>query len=287
MRAALDRSSAARHPHDPWTMALPDRWDRLVTDQGLHPSADITAADWLGPRLRPFGSAVAAVVPDGFGAYVRILHPARGPGGRPVRWAEVAAWSGRGMHRLAQFHAISRASPAAGSGPAPWDGEDPPDGNLPVELLGVLCATLAEHTSTPRSCRFCLWDGYGWLHGSPSIAIMGRRGSIPVPPAYPAEVLDGPRVRLPGRDYLLFTGPLAAAPLLGWTDPYGSFLPQSPNLFWPKDQAWCVASEIDLFCTLVAGSDALAKALLADPRLEAWRVRPEDPIAFDSDQINT
>ena len=37
----------------------------LVNDQELHPSADITAADWLGPRLRRFGSAVSAVVPGG------------------------------------------------------------------------------------------------------------------------------------------------------------------------------------------------------------------------------
>jgi hypothetical protein len=258
-----------------------------VNDRELHPSADVTAADWLRPRLRRFGSAVTAVVPDGFPAYVRILHPARGPKGRPVQWAEVAAWSGRTMQRLAQFHAISRPSPTVRTDPAPWNGEPPPDGNLPAELLQILCATLAQHTSTPASCWLCLWDGYGWLHGSPSVAIMGRRGCIPVPPAFPAEVLNGPRVRLPGRDYLLFAGPLAAASQLGWTDPYGVYFPQSPNLFWPQDHTWCVACEIDLFCTLVGGSDALAEALLADPRLEAWRVQPDDPIAFDSDQINT
>lgn len=200
-----------------------------MNDHELHPSTDVTAADWLRPRLRRFGSTVSAVVPDGFPAYVRILHPARGPKGRPVRWAEVAAWSGRSMHRLAQFHAISRPSSAARTDPAPWDGEDPPEGNLPAELLRILCAALAQHTSTPASCWLCLWDGYGWLHGSPSVAIMGRRGSIPVPPALPAEVLEGPRVRLPGRDYLLFAGQLAAAPQLGWTDPYGVFFPSHPT----------------------------------------------------------
>ncbi len=139
---------------------------------------------------------------------------------------------------------------SAPTDPAPWDGEPPPDGNLPAELLRILCATLAAHTSTAASCWFCLWDGYGWLHGSPSVAIMGRRGSIPVPPVLPAEVLNGPRVQLPGRDYLLFAGPLAAAPELGWAHPLGGFFPQSPNLFWPQDHAWCVASEIDL-CDLV------------------------------------
>jgi hypothetical protein len=198
---ALDTCPVSRHPHKHSRWRCAELWD-LVNDQELHASADVAAADWLGSRLRRFGSAVAAVVPDGFPAYVRILHPAQGPDDRPVRWAEVAAWSGRTMHRLVQF-------------------------------------------------------------------------------------LDGPRVRLPGRDYLLFAGPLAAAPQLGWADPYGYFFPQSPNLFWPQDHAWCVASEIDLFCTLVAGSDDLAEALVGDPLLEAWRVQPDDPIAFDSDQINT
>jgi hypothetical protein len=258
-----------------------------VKYQELHPSAEVTTADWLGPRLRRFGSAVAAIVPDRFPAYVRVLHPARGADDRPVPWAEVAAWSGRTMHPLVQFHAISRPVASAATGPRPWDGEDPPEGNLPAELLRILCATLAEYTSTPESCWFCLWEGYGWLYGGLSVVVMGDRGSIPVPPAFPAEVLEGPRVRLPGRDYLLFAGSLAAAPQLGWTSPGGGFFRQSPNLFWPHDHAWCVASEIDLFCTLVAGSEALAQALVGDPRLEVWRVHPADPIAFDSDQINT
>jgi hypothetical protein len=79
------------------------------------------------------------------------------------------------MHRLAQFRAISRPSPAPRTGPAPWDGQLPPDGNLPAELLRILCAALAEHTSTPDSCWFCLWDGYG-LFSSASLwhATAGR-----------------------------------------------------------------------------------------------------------------
>ena len=48
-----------------------------------------------------------------------------------------------------------------------------------------------------------------------------------------------------------------------------------------------MASEIDLFCTLVAGSEALIEDLLGDARLETWRVEPGDPITYDSDSINT
>ena len=209
-----------------------------MRNHGLSPSSEITAADWLRPRLRPFASAVAAVVPDGFPTYLRIPHPTPGDGSHPLR------------------------------------------GNLPAELLRILCATLAAHTSTASMCYFCLWDGYGWLQGGPAVAILTRRGSNGAPalaPALSPEQWYGPRVRLPNREYLLFTGPLAAAPELGATIGE-TFWPQSPNLFWPYDHAWCVASEIDLSYTLVAGSEPLAEALVADERLQAALVDPGDAL---------
>lgn len=170
-----------------------------------------------------------------------------------LRWGDVAFQSGRTMHRLAQFHAVNRPVIS-----------DPPDpGNLSSDLLKVLCKALAEHTTTAHSCRFCLWEGYAWL-----------------------SARSAARVHLPQRNYLPFEGPLEAATDLGWNMPGGCFCPQSPNLFWPCDQAWCVASEIDLFCTIVAGSNALAERLMADPRLEVWRVFADDPITADSDNQN-
>ena len=261
----------------------------------LRPSTSLVEAEWLAPRLRSFASGVAAIVPDEFPAYIRILHPARGVHGEPVRWADVAAWSGGTMHRLVQFHAIER-SRSSGSGSDSAPSINPPEhGNLLPYLLTALYEVLARHTSTKDSCWFCLWDGYGWLHGSPAASVVvftpsgdtsNTAGMHTVPPALPTEVLHGPKVSLPYRNYLLFNGPLDAATELGRTTPWGGFDPQSPNLFWPQDRTWCVASEIDLFCTLVAGSEALAEALIADPRLEAWRVFPGDPITRDSDEIN-
>jgi len=263
----------------------------------LHISAEIAGADWLRPLLRPFGSGVAAIVPSGFPAYVRILHPALGRNGEHVRWDAVAARSSRIMHRLAQFHAIVSSRTPAKPGSVPWDGVDPPQGNLPAELLRALCAILAGHTSTCAACWFCVWEGYGWLHGSTAVAAAtnnrgGRQFSNAVSglnalaaPVFPPEV-HAPTVNLPKRGYFLLEGPLDAATDLGWTVG-DAFFPQSPNLFWPQDHAWCVASEIDLFCTLVAGSQVMVEELVADSRLEAWRVEPDDPIAYDSDQINS
>jgi len=91
---------------------------------------------------------------------------------------------------------------------------------------------------------------------------------------------------LPFRDYILFEGPVEAATELGWNMLGRGLIAQSPNLFWPEDHAWCVASEVDLFCTLVAGSNALAESLIADPRLEVWRVFADDPVSWDSDEKN-
>ncbi len=94
------------------------------------------------------------------------------------------------------------------------------------------------------------------------------------------------RVYLPARDYLFFEGSLDGATDFGHYLEPEYFIPQSPNLFWPEDRAWCVASEIDLYCTLVGGSNALAESLMANPELEAWRMFSDDPVTCDSDEIN-
>ena len=40
-------------------------------------SSDVHQADWIGPRLAPWdGDTAAIVVPAGFAAYARVLHPA-------------------------------------------------------------------------------------------------------------------------------------------------------------------------------------------------------------------
>jgi hypothetical protein len=98
--------------------------------------------------------------------------------------------------------------------------------------------------------------------------------------------IDGPRVRLPERDYLLFEGPLDDVSETGWRYDGRLVSPQSPNLFWPDDRAWCVATEIDLDSTFVGGSDALIDAVLASASWEAWPARPTDLVWASSDDIN-
>ena len=69
---------------------------------------------------------------------------------------------------------------------------------------------------------------------------------------------------------------------------YGENWPawQSPNLLWPADRAWFLASEIDFNSTLVAGDTDLIADILACPALESWPVRPHGSLGSDGDKVN-
>ena len=249
---------------------------------------DVSAADWVVANVGPFGSGVGGLVPYGFEAYARILHPAWEAGDRPVTWAEVAAWSGRAVHPRAQFEAI--ATPAAGAGRTarPWQG-DPDPGTLPPVLLSALGDILAAHTGTPDHCWFSVWDGYTRLPGpdaamtstAPGGAAAEPPGRDVLPPQFPPDGITLPEVLLPERPYLLLEGPLDAAGELGMTS-----YDQSPSLFWPDDRAWLVATDVDLDSTYLGGSAALVRDLLADGRLEAVPVSVTDPVWAGSDDVN-
>ncbi len=93
------------------------------------------------------------------------------------------------------------------------------------------------------------------------------------------------RLHLPDRDYVVLAGPLRSALRIG-SFAADHFWPQSPNLFWPADQSWCVASEIDFDSTLVGGSLGLIDAILHTPELDAWSITADDSLACNADKIN-
>ncbi len=65
---------------------------------------------------------------------------------------------------------------------------------------------------------------------------------------------------------------------MGWQADDDCFLPQSPNLLWPADQAWCVATDVDLRSTLIGGTTPLVASILGGVELEAWPVSPDDSV---------
>ena len=235
-------------------------------------SGDVHVADWLVARLTTGRPVVSSVIPTGFAAYVRLLHPARASGGAPVRWGELAARAHVALQPGLQFEALSRRSG--------WQGEPPTEGSLPADQAVALSGVLAEFTTTPDHCGFCLWDGYGWLYQGRSVrqlASPGEPASSPMT-AWPA-VDAAPRVHTRNRDYVLYAGPLTAATALA-----GLPWQQTPNLWWPDDRTWCVASDIDLASTYVGGPRPLLDRLLNDARFEALAVQPTDVLAAAADE---
>ncbi len=109
----------------------------------------------------------------------------------------------------------------------------------------------------------------------------GRGHREDIPGLAPSEILDGPRVRAPSRDYLLLRGPLGA--LSAITDGLGR---QCPNLWWPQDRAWFLVTEIDFAWTYVAGPEALVTAIEQAQGIEAMRSGLDHPATIDSDERN-
>lgn len=235
-----------------------------VTDAG-HPQPDwcrdVTPASWIGPRLHPFGRDVGSVVPGGFEAYARLLHPVE-PSDCAVadrrRWSDVAAANGRIVHAEMQFHLVSR--PAGAPARHGYDrGTGPSWGSLPSPERRLLGEALSETTRTPDRCWFCVWEGFGGLDDRGIAA----------------------RVDLPRRRYLLLGGALDMASA-DFDPPFD----QSPNLWWPDDVAWVVATEIDLAWTYVGGTRRLVEALLMDGRLEVLEATLTDKVGYDTDLLN-
>jgi hypothetical protein len=230
---------------------------------------DIDQAAWWVEPLHPFGQDVGSVIPDVFMAYARVFHPVVGDDAVRRAWAEVAATNGRISHPEMQLHEIGR--PVGTPRPPQYDLNDWINraawGTLPGEEFVALRDVLALHTATPDRCWCCVWDGYGQLHAGRHMA--------------PQKVLNGPRVAVPGRAYYLLSGPLAEVPHLA-----KRLGDQSPNIWWPDDRAWCVATEIDFAWTYVGGSAAAIDAVLADDRIEALPAQLTDRFTYDSDLLN-
>lgn len=227
-------------------------------------STRVSAADWIVARLHPFGRDVGSLVPDGYPAYIRILHPAwRAVGRDPVkvRWAQLADAARVRLTAASQFEDVR----------GHVDGVVPPHrGTLEPDELAVLIEHLDRHTGRAGSCWFAIWDGYGWIQGNTAVAELRPSGDPTVNPgplAVPAA-----RVKVPGRSLILYRGPIAdaAAPSLDFG--------QGPNLWWPADRRWCVCSEIDLESTYLGGSQALIDDLSGDNRIETLGVTLTDPI---------
>lgn len=221
-------------------------------------SAD--AAAWVAAGVKGFAESVLSFVPEGFPAYARLFHPAiptgyrhAPPGTRALSWAEVAASRGTTAHPAMEWSSLIGTYRSATSVPPPPDhpGVEPRSGTLPHDAARPLIEVLRTHTGTPDRCFFAVWEGFGALS---------------------AWVREAPTFELPHRRYHLLAGPIDAFFESVEVRPFE----QSPNLWWPEDRSWCVATEIDLDTTYIGASRRCVDALLGVSELEVLEVRPSD-----------
>jgi hypothetical protein len=218
---------------------------------------DVSPAAWIAPQLHHFGQDIGSVIPEGFAAYARVFHPVEVDGSRRRRWSDVAARTGRIVHSEMQFHMI-----AASRGQTPSvdynRGNQPRIGTLLVEQRRILVDHLRRATTRPDVCWFAMWEGFGGLDDGGVAA----------------------RIVLPHRNYLLYGGSIDRA--LESAFPFD----QSPNLWWPEDRAWLVATEIDFDSTFVGGDDRLIAALIADERREVLPITLSARADAAADRLN-
>lgn len=94
--------------------------------------------------------------------------------------------------------------------------------------------------------------------------------------------LAGPRLEWPFRQMIPFSTSATELTDTTWLGRVRignqSRLGHTPQLLWPGDRAWALATEIDLDSTLVGGPSGLIEEILGDPRLEAFAVHEGDEL---------
>lgn len=281
---------------------------------------ETSRGDWLLPRAGAWATA-GGVVGTGFEAYARVLHPldARrhdlavtdGWGLHPVveerawRWAEVAARRGRHLHPRVQWTRLTGAEP-----PQTFETDDgwavgpPEEGQLDTAVLAALTEHLGPATTTPDDLVAAVWDGWGDLHGNSATIswFVGEPSEEDIREQQRSDAeralrdaavqrgLQGPVFEWPGRSFHLMTASvrlfadpawLDAADLETWPG-----AGHTPQMLWPEDRAWVLATEIDWDATIVAGSRDLVERIVADDRFEAFEVGVDDDLSWAGDVVD-
>lgn len=136
------------------------------------------------------------------------------------------------------------------------------------DLFETIASIGERHTSSPGRAWFAVWDGHGFANATSHYARQGtvddatreaieqersrlrdedeRRNA-----AIRVALAQLPRFDLPHRSYFLLAGSVSAAsqmqdpgPLVEW---------RHPDLFWPEDRRWFVATDVDFWSLYIGG----------------------------------
>ncbi|MDO5743573.1 MAG: hypothetical protein Q4P23_03820 [Micrococcaceae bacterium] len=283
----MNDANSAGAPFAPLPSAAPGSWLR-----------ELLAEDFGEPNT---------VVPRGFDAYARILHPiARDRPKAPDTWATVDGATCADIEREAGSWAELAAATSNRLGPYTqsadilpprttehqewftpegWRYGQSEEGNLDLDTLARVAMVLSRHTGTTQSGVAAVWEGWGTGSSTPYypskaqmrahrmgslLRGLRRGGSTGKKQPKPA------RLELPGRTHQMYEAGVATFTDTRWPSkaPWveHDWAPQSPSVLWPADHAWVMVTEVDYDSTIVAGSQDLLTELLATDRVEAFAV---------------
>lgn len=227
---------------------------------------DDSEAMWLKEHLeQPWGRGdgcnyATSIIPKGYECYARIFHPGYlGNEDREITWTELALLFKRMPHSQMQWHKIVNCN-------SPDFKHiklaQPAIGHFPRKQAEAFIKVLSKFTDTPDDCLFAVWSGWDGLEAEKY---------------WP----DAARFQTSDREYILLGGSIEAAVM--------SVLPfceQSATVWWPRDRAWCVATDIDLMWTYVGGTKHCIDEILLHNGLEAWPASLDDRVDINGDKIN-
>jgi len=136
------------------------------------------------------------------------------------------------------------------------------------DLFAVTASIGERHTTSPDRAWFAAWEGHGFANSTTHIAWQEpcddtnrhareqeqsrlRDEDVRRNAAIRASLRQVPSFDLPNRTYHLLTGPVSAATQLD--DPRGPSTWCLPDLFWPDDRRWFVATDVDFWSLYIGG----------------------------------
>lgn len=216
----------------------------------VRPADSAAPADWLEDEIREPSGVVADLVPDRYDAVVRVHPP-----------APCEHW---------------------------W--------RLYRDVFVAVAGVGERHTTTPDRVWIAVWEGHGFdtfsahrAYRDPPANDEERRQRDSTSEQLRVEdarrkhqvraALDRfPRFDRPIRTYYLSTGPVGA---VGGFEYPGTDGWRNPDLWWPDDRSWFVATDVDMWSLFVAGTTEFVTGVAEAVPTETERVTFDDPLPVE------
>lgn len=203
----------------------------MIFGESVRPAVSAAPAEWITDACRGAGWTVGALVPNHYESFIRVGAPD----------AEIEDW---------------------------WAAYR--------DLFEIVASVGQQHTSTADRAWFAIWEGHGFDSFASRVAWSGpvddatrvmleqkRRQLREEDERRKAAIRAGlrlvPRFHVPARAYYLMSGPVAA--VTGLRDP-ATLRWRNPDLFWPDDRRWFVATDVDFWSLYIGGDDHFIRALV-------------------------